>query len=105
MPWGVVEDVAGAASSSFIAPSPSPAPASSGPAPTPGGGGGGGGGQSLGGALGNLYLTSQGANKIQQAGNTAAQLSDPFSQSRQLANTQLQSLMQNPGQMQNDPSY
>jgi len=51
------------------------------------------------------YMTAQQANEMKSATNQAVSMADPFSQSRQMANTQLQSLMQNPGQMQNDPSY
>ena len=81
--------------------------------PSGGGGGGGGGGSSpaaggSGGGFAGLlsdYMTAQQANEMKSATNQAVAAADPFSQSRQLANTQLQSLMQNPGQMQNDPSY
>ena len=98
MPWGVVAAVAGAAVSSAMAPSPSPS--GGGQQPAPGGQGGQGGGA----ALGNLYLTSGGAQSIQNAGTQSAAMADPFSQSRQGANTQLQSLMQHPGDMSNDPA-
>ncbi len=105
MPWGVVAAVAGAVVSSAMAPDPSSAP------PPSGGGQGSGqgsqpaaGGQAgMGGALGNLYLTGQGAQAIQNAGVQSATMADPFAQSRQQANTQLQSLMSTPGSMANDP--
>lgn len=67
--------------------------------------GGNSGQQSIGEAMGNLYLTDVGAKNIQTAGQQAATMADPFAQSRQFANAQLQRLMQNPGQMANDPSY
>jgi len=53
----------------------------------------------------SAYMTAQQGQAMQGATNQAVSMADPFSQSRNLANTQLQSLMQNPGQMQNDPSY
>ena len=100
MPWGVVASVAGAVVSSAMAPSGGGQQQGGQQGPPPGGSGSG----NLGNALGNLYLTSQGAQNIQQAGTTAAGMADPFSQSRQLANTQLQQLMQHPGDMSNDPA-
>lgn len=106
MVWAAIGAAAvGVIGSAIMAPDPSSGgqqqgqqQGQQGPAP-----GGQGGGQSIGGAIGNLYLTDQGAKNIQAAGTTAAGMSDPFAQSRQLANTQLQSLMQNPGSMANDP--
>lgn len=51
------------------------------------------------------YMTAKQGQEMASARDKAVAMADPFAQSRQLANTQLQSLMQNPGQMQNDPSY
>lgn len=68
------------------------------PAPTAGGTGG------FAGLLSN-YMTAKQGQEMASARDKAVAMADPFAQSRQLANQQLQSLMQNPGQMQNDPSY
>lgn len=95
MPWGIAAAVAGSVVSSALAPDPSSSPAPS---------GGGGGSNGFAGLL-SAYMTQGQANAMQSATDRSVAMADPFSQSRQLANTQLQSLMQNPGQMQNDPSY
>jgi len=61
----------------------------------------------VGGAIGGLasaYETQQQSKTMMGATNQAVQEADPFAQSRQLANQQLQALMQNPGSMQNDPA-
>lgn len=50
------------------------------------------------------YMTQQQSDlRLQQTQQASAQ-ADPFAQSRQLANQQLQALMQSPGSMQNDPA-
>jgi len=72
---------------------------SSAPAQQQGGGGGG-----FSGLLSD-YMTAKQGQEMASARDKAVAMADPFAQSRQLANTQLQSLMQNPGQMANDPSY
>lgn len=102
MSWGAIGAAAvGVVGNALLSPSGGGGqPQQQGPAP----GGTGGGGQSLGGAIGNLYLTDQGAKNIQAAGTTAAGMADPFSQSRKLANTQLQALMANPGRIMADPA-
>ena len=94
MPWGIAAAVAGSVVSSALAPSPQQPQASS----------GGGGGSGFAGLL-SSYMTQEQAKAMQGATTQATAMADPFAQSRQMANTQLQSLMQNPGQMQNDPSY
>lgn len=67
----------------------------------PSGGGGGGG---FAGLLSD-YMTAQQSHEMKAATDRSVAMADPFAQSRQLANQQLQSLMQHPGQMANDPSY
>ena len=62
---------------------------------------------SMSGAVGGLasaYMTQQQSDTMMGATDQAVQEADPFAQSRQLANQQLQALMQNPGSMQNDPA-
>lgn len=62
---------------------------------------------SMSGAVGGLasaYMTQQQSDAMMGATNQAVQEADPFAQSRQLANQQLQALMQSPGSMQNDPA-
>ncbi len=64
---------------------------------------GGGGSSGFGGLL-SSYMTAQQAEEMKNATNQAVGMADPFAQSRQLANQQLQALMQSPGSMQNDPA-
>jgi hypothetical protein len=68
-----------------------------------GGGGGGGAADPLS-ALMSYGLTAEQAKKITEGGVLANQQADPFRGSRNLANSQLQNLMQNPGSMANDPA-
>jgi hypothetical protein len=99
MPWGVVASVAGAAVSSALAPSPS----GGGGHPQQQGGGGGGAMDPLS-ALISYGLTADQAKTITQGGITANQQADPFRDSRNLANSQLQQLLKTPGDLSNDPA-
>jgi hypothetical protein len=55
-------------------------------------------------ALMSYGLTAEQARKITEGGILANQQADPFRDSRNLANSQLQDLMRNPGSMANDPA-
>ena len=56
------------------------------------------------GGFASAYATQQQSDAMMQATQTASAQADPFAQSRTMANQQLQSLMKNPGSMQNDPA-
>jgi hypothetical protein len=68
-----------------------------------GGGGGGGAADPLS-ALMSYGLTADQARKITEGGILANQQADPFRNSRNLANSQLQQLMKTPGDLSNDPA-
>jgi hypothetical protein len=68
-----------------------------------GGGGGGGAADPLS-ALMSYGLTADQAKKITEGGILANQQADPFRDSRNLANSQLQQLMKTPGDLSNDPA-
>lgn len=68
-------------------------------APAPAGGMGGFGG------LASSFMTAKQGQEMAKARDKAVGMADPFAASRGLANQQLQSLMQTPGSMVNDPAF